>query len=198
MRTEARVAFDATAIYVAVHAFDPDPDRIVGLPHPARCGLVVGLGPRADRLVSRSSDGVPVRGEPGWRQAGYLLVQRFEQRRQLGCRLGGRVATRQGRVVRGVPHSVFAASFQPRRRRRTGLRGDAKRRPPERDHNVAAPVKERERVRLVVRRVEWASRSGGRRSGSSSFRTSSAKSARRRWTQETHCRTVRTTTCRSV
>jgi hypothetical protein len=30
MRTEARVAFDATAIYVAVHAFDPDPDRIMG------------------------------------------------------------------------------------------------------------------------------------------------------------------------
>src|SRR5688572_4087394 len=30
MRTEARVAFDATAIYVAVHAFDSDPDRIMG------------------------------------------------------------------------------------------------------------------------------------------------------------------------
>ncbi len=30
MRTEARVAFDATAIYVAVRAFDSDPDRIVG------------------------------------------------------------------------------------------------------------------------------------------------------------------------
>jgi hypothetical protein len=30
MRTEARVAFDGTAIYVAVRAYDPDPDRIVG------------------------------------------------------------------------------------------------------------------------------------------------------------------------
>jgi len=30
MRTEARVAFDATAIYVSVHAYDPDPDRIMG------------------------------------------------------------------------------------------------------------------------------------------------------------------------
>jgi hypothetical protein len=30
MRTEARVAFDATAIYVAVYAYDPDPDRIMG------------------------------------------------------------------------------------------------------------------------------------------------------------------------
>ena len=30
MRTEARVAFDTTAIYVAVRAFDPEPDRIVG------------------------------------------------------------------------------------------------------------------------------------------------------------------------
>ena len=29
-RTEARVAFDATAMYVAVRAFDPEPDRIVG------------------------------------------------------------------------------------------------------------------------------------------------------------------------
>jgi len=30
MRTEARVAFDATAIYVSVHAYDPDPTRIMG------------------------------------------------------------------------------------------------------------------------------------------------------------------------
>jgi hypothetical protein len=30
MRTEARVAFDATAIYIGVHAYDPDPDRIMG------------------------------------------------------------------------------------------------------------------------------------------------------------------------
>ena len=30
LRTEARVAFDATAIYVAVRAFDADPERIVG------------------------------------------------------------------------------------------------------------------------------------------------------------------------
>jgi hypothetical protein len=29
-RTEARVAFDASALYVAVHAIDPEPDRIVG------------------------------------------------------------------------------------------------------------------------------------------------------------------------
>lgn len=29
-RTEARVAFDATALYIAVRAFDPEPDRIVG------------------------------------------------------------------------------------------------------------------------------------------------------------------------
>ena len=30
MKTEARVAFDATAIYVSVHAYDPDPNRIMG------------------------------------------------------------------------------------------------------------------------------------------------------------------------
>lgn len=30
-QTEVRVAFDATAIYVAVNALDPDPDRIVGI-----------------------------------------------------------------------------------------------------------------------------------------------------------------------
>ena len=29
-RTEARVAYDATALYIAVRAFDPEPDRIVG------------------------------------------------------------------------------------------------------------------------------------------------------------------------
>lgn len=31
MRTEARVAYDETALYVAVRAFDTDPDRIVGI-----------------------------------------------------------------------------------------------------------------------------------------------------------------------
>jgi hypothetical protein len=30
LRTEARVAFDASALYVAVRAYDPEPDRIVG------------------------------------------------------------------------------------------------------------------------------------------------------------------------
>ena len=30
MRTEARVVFDATAIYVGVRAFDSDPSRIIG------------------------------------------------------------------------------------------------------------------------------------------------------------------------
>jgi hypothetical protein len=30
LQTEARVAFDASALYVAVHAYDPEPDRIVG------------------------------------------------------------------------------------------------------------------------------------------------------------------------
>src|SRR6266516_1085438 len=29
--TEARVAYDATALYVAVRAFDPEPQRIVGI-----------------------------------------------------------------------------------------------------------------------------------------------------------------------
>src|SRR4051812_34849213 len=30
-QTEARVAYDATALYVAVQAFDPDPGKIVGI-----------------------------------------------------------------------------------------------------------------------------------------------------------------------
>src|SRR3954462_7939024 len=30
-KTEARVAYDATALYVAVQAFDPEPQRIVGI-----------------------------------------------------------------------------------------------------------------------------------------------------------------------
>ncbi len=29
--TEARIAYDATALYIAVQAFDPEPDRIVGI-----------------------------------------------------------------------------------------------------------------------------------------------------------------------
>ena len=155
MRTEARVAFDATAIYVAVHAFDSEPDRIMGF--------------LTRRDAESSSDWV------------HVLIDSYHDRRtayQFGVNPVGVKQDRTGSTIRttttaGMPSGTwssrrdkdgwcaeFRIPFSQLRFSRggdgaLGLRGDAKRRPPERDHHVAAPVKERERVRLVVRRLEW-------------------------------------------
>ena len=95
MRTEARVAFDATAIYVAVRAFDPDPDRIVGFltrrdAESSSDWVHVLIDSYHDRRTAYQFGVNPV----GVKQD-YLLVQRLEQRRQLGRRVGRRVAAGQ-------------------------------------------------------------------------------------------------------
>ena len=112
--TEARIAYDATALYIAVQALDPEPERIVGHPHAARRRIAVGLDARDRRLVSRSPIRLRVRGQPGRRQAGRVLVQRRQQRSGLGRGVGRRRVARRARLARRVPHSVLAAALPAR------------------------------------------------------------------------------------
>ena len=52
---------------------------------------------------------------PAGRQVRSLLVQRQQQRRQLGRGVGRQGVARRRRLDRGVPHSVLAGALQPER-----------------------------------------------------------------------------------
>ena len=88
------------------------------LPHAPRRRVAVRLDSRPGRLVPRPAHGVRVRRQPGRREAGSLLVQRHQQRRQLGRGLGrhGRRATQQGWTA---PSSGFRFRSCASRRRDT-------------------------------------------------------------------------------
>ena len=122
-RTDFRVAYDATTLYVRVRAFDAEPDKIVTY-----------LTRRDDdspsdwirvlhRLVPRSANGVRVRGQSGRRQAGSLLVQRQQPRRQLGRGLG-RAASRATATAgpRSFGFRFRSCASIPDRRRRSASR----------------------------------------------------------------------------
>ena len=152
--TEFRVAYDATTLFVKVRAFDTEPDKIVTLPHAPRRRFAVRLDSRPDRLVSRPAHGVRVRRQPVRREAGSLLVQRHQQRRQLG-RGVGRHASRATRRA-GWPSSGFRFRSCASRRRTTNTFGFAvvaRDRPAERDVDLAAAGAQRQRLRVVVRRA---------------------------------------------
>ena len=113
-QTEVRVAYDATAMYIAVDAFDPEPARLVGI--------------RTRRDEDSPSDWIRV------------MIDSFHDRRSafsfavnpagvkqdaywfndgnygpgLGRGVGRGGDARRARLARGVPHSVFAAPL-PRR-----------------------------------------------------------------------------------
>ena len=74
-------------------------------PHPARRRIPVGLDERDRRFVSRPAVGVRVRGQPGRRQAGQLLVQRQQQRSGMGRGVGRRAS--RAASAAGAPSSAF-------------------------------------------------------------------------------------------
>ena len=152
-RTEARVAYDDQAVYVAVRAFDREPARHHRHAHAARRTLALRLGARRHRLVPRSPLGVRVLGEPGRREGRSLLLQRQRQRRQLGRGVGRAGGARRRRLARRVPHPVLAAPLL-RRRRAGRLRRGSRAAARQRDLVVAAARPQRARLRLAVRRGE--------------------------------------------
>ena len=113
-------------LYVAVRAFDREPDRIVGIrtrrdPH-SPSDWVAG----DHRLVPRSADGLRVRREPVGREAGPLLVQRRQRATRAGTPCGTCRCSTTRRVAGGVPHSVLAAAVRHARAGDTfGLRASS-------------------------------------------------------------------------
>ena len=118
-------------------------------PHPPRRGVAVRLDSRDDRLLPRPADRVRVRGQPRRRQAGPLLVRRFERRSELGRRLGRRRQARRQRLERRIPHPVLSTSLRAGQRRHVRVRRPAGDWKAERDVLVAADRQEQTRIRLA-------------------------------------------------
>ena len=151
MRTEARMAYDAVALYVAVRAYDTDPDKLVG--------ILTRRDQRSPsdwiRIVVDSYFDKRSAYEFGVNPVGVktrsLLLQRRPERRQLGCGVGRRDRARRRRLARGVQDSVLAAAFQHAVGWPGGVRRDSRSGPPGRDGELAAAVAQRQRLRLAVR-----------------------------------------------
>ena len=150
--TDVKVAYDATNLYVAIRAHDPEPDRLVGLRTRRDTDSSSDWLKVVDRLVPRSPHRVRVRRQSGGRQGRPRLVERLQRRQRLGRGLGRRGLARPGRLARGVPHSVLAAALPSRRQRDVRLRGRPPDRPVERDRHLAAHLEGGARFRVVVRR----------------------------------------------
>ena len=111
--TEARVAYDATALYIAVQAFDPEPKRIVGIRtrrdegspsdwirvivdsfHDRRSAFEFAVNPagvKQDTYWFNDSN-----NDQGWDAVWDVGVSRA-----------------RARLARGVPHSVLATAVPP-------------------------------------------------------------------------------------
>ena len=104
LRTEARVAYDAEHLYVAMRAFDPDASQDRRHPDAPRSALAVRLDPRRHRLVLRQALGLRVRRQSGGREDRSLLLQRRPERRQVGRGVGRR--RRRRTPTAGAPSSA--------------------------------------------------------------------------------------------
>ena len=136
--------------------FDTEPGEDRRHPHAARLRVALRLDPRDHRLVPRPAHRVRVRGEPGRREAGPLLVQRRQPATRAGTRSGtSRSRSDDAGLERRVPHSVLAAALRAGQARHVRLRRGARDRPAERDVDVAA-ARRRARTGFVSRSANWA------------------------------------------
>ena len=170
-RTEFRVAYDATTLFVKVHAFDTDTSQIVSYLtrrdgdspsdwirvlldsyHDKRTAYEFAVNPagvKSDRYWYNDNN-----SDDSWDAVWDV--------RSRAIRTGGRAEFR-------IPFSQVR--FTPSDVDHLRLRGDAADRPAERDDHVAAARAQRQRLRLVVRRSRAACRWAARRSGSRRCRT---------------------------
>ncbi len=145
--------FDRDAIYVAVRAFDKEPDRIVGLLtrrddfSPSDWVSILIDSYYDHRTAYR------VRHQPGRREVRSLLVQRQQHRPQLGRGLGCGGLAHHRWLAGGVPHPVLSVALQDHEPGCHRVRRDPDGRARERNVHVAAARAKRERLRVVVRRA---------------------------------------------
>ena len=130
--TEARVAYDANALYVAVQAIDPEPARIVGI--------------RTRRDESSPSDWIRVMIDsfhdrrsayefavnPAGVKSDTYWYNDTNNDRGLGRRVGRRRQPQRPRLARGIPRTVLSAALSSRRRLDLRAGHRARDRPPQR------------------------------------------------------------------
>ncbi len=152
-RTEARLVYDETALYVAIAAFDRESDRITGMLTRRDERSPSDWVKRGHRLVPRPPHRLRVRGQPGRGQDRPLLLQRRRQRRQLGRGVGrGRGPRRRG-LARRVPHPLFAAPLLARWRV-DGAGHHPRAAAGQPDGHLAVAGAQRQRLRVAVRRSD--------------------------------------------
>ena len=117
-QTEARVAYDATSLYIAVTALDPGAGEDRRPPHPPRRAIAVGLDPRDGRFVPRQAERVRVRRQSRPASSRTRTGSTTATPTTGGTRCGTwRSRATAGRLARRVPDSVFAAPLPPDRER---------------------------------------------------------------------------------
>ena len=125
--TEARVAYDATALYIAVQAFDPEPATHRRHPHAARRRIAVRLDPRDRRLVPRPALRLRVRRQPRRRQAGHATGSTTATTIRAGTRCG--TSPSRAASAAGARSSAFrsrSCAFRRPRPRRSGSRSSGR------------------------------------------------------------------------
>ena len=179
--TEARVAYDAANIYVAVTAHDPQPDGIVGHLTRRDTDSPSDWIRVAIDSVLRQAHGVRVLRQPGRRETGQVLLQRRQRRGSgLGRRLGRRRLQERFGVAGGVPDSAVAAPVSSERTADVRSR-DRARRSAGSTRPRRGPSSRRASTASCPSSASCAAwRSRGRRSGSSWCRTRSPSSRRSR------------------
>ena len=197
-QTEARVAYDATALYIAVQAFDPDPKRIVGIRtrrdedspsdwvsvlvdsfHDRRSAFEFAVNPAGVKQDSYWFN--DTNNDQGWDAVWDVAVSRGEH----GWRAEFRIPFSQLRY-RPAEASTFGLAIV----RKVGRLNETATWP--------LLAEERERVRLVLRRTDRPAVSIDPRSASRLCRTSSARSRRSRPSPATRWRMRRILTARSA
>ena len=134
-RTEFRVAYDATTLFVKVRAFDTDAGKIVSYLTRRDGDSPSRLDPRPDRLVSRQAHRLRVRASTRPASSSIATGTTTTTATTAGTRCGTSSVSRDAqRLDRGVPHSVFAAALHaPATSITVRLRRVAADRPAERD-----------------------------------------------------------------
>jgi hypothetical protein len=148
-KTEVKVVYDATNIYVAVCAHDPEPARS------SACARGATRDSPSDWIrvfIDSFHDGAPRSSSASIRPASSATCRgRTTQRRRRMGRGVGRVGSRD--ATAGAPSSAFRSRSCASSRPTTppSASPSARRSAAQRDRHVAAAVEERERVCLVRR-----------------------------------------------
>ena len=179
-RTEARVVYDRSALYVSIRAFDTDPSKIVGIltrrdtDSPSDWVSII-----VDSYHDRRTAYEFAVNAAGVKLDKYRFADRNEDA-SWDAVWDVKVVTRRGRLARAVPHPLLAAPLRPEEGRHVRLRRHAACRAAQRDVHVAAAAAQRERLRLVARRADRACSCRAAGSGSRWCPTPSASCRRRK------------------